>query len=208
MDRAPYVELVRRVCNCSDRTANQIADAYIDGLGIESASKADFRQLGATDKQAQRLHAAFELARHAARSRHAWRQQIKDPNQVASYLRANLPHKEQESFVVILLDARQRVIDAKVVAKGSLSQVDVHPRELFRDAVRLRAHSIIMAHNHPSADPEPSEADVQLTNRMVEAGRLVGIPVLDHLVVGGDDVTSMAALGILPSAADTGRRRR
>ncbi len=207
-DNAPYVELIKRVCGCADRTANQIVAAYLDGYGIETASKADFRRHGATDKQAERLHAAFDLARFAARSRLGWRQQIKTPQDVEGYLRANLPHLEEESFVAILLDSRQRVIDAKVVAMGSLSQVDVHPRELFRDAVRLRAHSMILAHNHPSSDASPSEADVQLTKRMSEAGRLVGIPVLDHLVVGGDEATSLAALGLMPAAADTGRRGR
>jgi DNA repair protein RadC len=198
-DREPYADLIKRVCNCASSTAERIAVAYPDGLGIENANKAELRHLGATDRQADRLVAAFELSREAAKHRKAWRPQIKAPNDVVTYLNTHLPQKEQESFVVLLLDSRQRVIDARTVSIGSLAQVDVHPRELFRDAIRIRAHSVILAHNHPSGDPEPSEADVNLTNRMAEAGRLVGIPVLDHIVVGGDDSTSLASLGLMPT---------
>ncbi len=97
-----------------------------------------------------------------------------------------------------MLNSRQRVIEAQVIGIGSLAQVDVHPRELFRPAIRLGAHSVIVAHNHPSGDPEPSDSDVQLTHRMAEAGLLVGIPVLDHVVVTPHDSVSLAQLGLVP----------
>lgn len=102
-------------------------------------------------------------------------------------------HPEQESFVVVALDSRQRVLYARVTALGSLAHVDVHPREVFRDAVRASAHSIVIGHNHPSGDPEPSAADRDLTRRMAAAGQLIGIPVLDHVIVTKLDHYSFAA---------------
>jgi DNA repair protein RadC len=108
-----------------------------------------------------------------------------------------MSHLEQESFVVLFLDARQRVIDVREAAVGSLSSVDVHPREIFRDAIRMRAHSVIVAHNHPSGDPDPSDADIDLTHRLVDVGKMVGIPVLDHVIVGGDDAVSLSSMGLM-----------
>lgn len=123
---------------------------------------------------------------------------IADPAQALVAIRAACAERpEQESFVAVLLNARQKVLATRVVHVGTLSQVDVHPRELFRDAVRMAAHSLIMAHNHPSGDPRPSEGDISLTRRMVEAGEILGIPVLDHIVVTDHDACSLAALGLV-----------
>jgi len=104
---------------------------------------------------------------------------------------------EQEHFWAIHLNASQRVLKISLVAKGSLAQVSVHPRDIFRDAVRMNAHSIILAHNHPSESPTPSPADLELTERMVEAGKLLGIPVLDHLVICRDSFVSIASEGLM-----------
>ena len=113
-------------------------------------------------------------------------------------IRKLIHHPEQESFVALYLDARQRVILSALVSVGSLSHVDVHPREIFRDAIRIGAHSIIVGHNHPSGDLSPSDADVEITKRLVDVGRLVGIPVLDHLIVATPgQCVSLASLGCL-----------
>lgn len=146
---------------------------------------AQLRGLGLNATQARRLHGAFELARFVVQSvemRHS-QEPVRGPDDVCAFLQANMGHLDNERFVVFLLDSRQRIIDVQEVSTGSLAQVDVHPRELFGAAVRLRAHSIIVAHNHPSGDADPSAADVELTRRISEAGRLLGIPLLDHFVV-------------------------
>jgi len=116
---------------------------------------------------------------------------------VGLWLRSYLSGSQQEQFLAVLLDARSRPFHVIHAAKGSLTQVDVHPRELFRDAVRFAAHSIILAHNHPSGSAEPSDADVDLTLRMMDVGMLMGIPVIDHLVVTDSDIASMRALGLV-----------
>jgi DNA repair protein RadC len=91
---------------------------------------------------------------------------------------------KQETFSVILLDSKNRCLREETVALGSLNQSIVHPREVFRPAIREAAASVIFVHNHPSGDPSPSEEDTRLTQRLVEAGRLLGIGVLDHIIVG------------------------
>jgi DNA repair protein RadC len=167
-------------------------------LGLDGACAQELRRVvGVGDAGATALSAAFELGRRAAQIRLPYASPLRTPNDVSAYLRARIGHAEREEFVVLGLDARQRVRLVRQVAVGSLAQVDVHPREVFRPLVRSGMHSVILVHNHPSGDVEPSDADLELTRRLSEVGRLVGIPVLDHLVVTRTDSISMASLGLL-----------
>jgi len=190
---------LREATGVSARTADAILKSYPDGMGLDEATAEGLRAAGATAAQAKKIRAAFgmvracdELCQEVTKGT-----QITQPSDVARMLANTIGNKEQEYFVAILLDARQRVQALLAVAVGSLSQVDVHPRELFRDAIRHRAHSIILAHNHPSGSAEPSQADLDLTVRMVEAGKLVGIPVLDHIVTTKRGTTSLASAGLM-----------
>ncbi len=124
--------------------------------------------------------------------------QLRTPSDVAALLRHRIGDADRECFVAIGVDARQRVRHFDVSAIGSLDQVEVHPREIFRQLIRAGCHSVIVAHNHPSGDASPSEADVELTRRLAEVGQLVGIPLLDHLVVTRSHSVSMATLGLIP----------
>lgn len=205
-DRPAYAELVAAVCDCGKKLAAKIVDAYPHGYGIAQAKPSEFRSLGLTAKQALRLAAAFELGRFVTDA--IYERQggpISSPADVRNYLYAHMSHLGQESFVVIILDARMRVIDATEVALGSLTGIDIHPREVFRHAVQLGAHALILAHNHPSGDAIPSDSDVEMTRRAVEVGQLLGIPIVDSVVVGRlrgkPHVTSMTAMGMMPKAA-------
>lgn len=131
--------------------------------------------------------AESEIARLKARDTST----IRHPSDAGSRL-YEICNGEQERFGVLYLDARQRVLTARVVHVGSLADVSVHPREVFRDAIRMAAHAVIVGHNHPSQDPTPSVADLDLTRRLVEAGKLLGVPVLDHLVLSDFGHTSIA----------------
>lgn len=111
--------------------------------------------------------------------------QLLGPEQVAAAFRDLVPEAETEHFVVFALNARGVPLSSRVVSVGSLNASIVHPREVFVHAVRERACSLIVAHNHPSGDPTPSEEDVAITRRLIEAGHLLGIEVLDHVVIGG-----------------------
>ena len=117
------------------------------------------------------------------------RPQIREPEEAAAILRplimAASDGGKQETFIVILLDTKKRIIGSpRVATLGLLDRSLVHPREIFRAAVRDGAASVIVAHNHPSGDPTPSEQDIIITRRLVEAGKLLGIPVVDHLILG------------------------
>jgi DNA repair protein RadC len=154
---------------------------------------------GIGEAGATALAAAIELGRRLGRVGLPWAEPLRCPSDVAGFVRAHLRGSTQEVFLAIGLDARQRVRLVRRVAMGSLAQVEVHPRELFRPLVRAGMHCCLLAHNHPSGSPEPSAADLELTRRMVDVGRLLGIPVLDHLVVTQDDSVSLAAVGLMPA---------
>ncbi|NJM55830.1 MAG: JAB domain-containing protein [Verrucomicrobiae bacterium] len=105
---------------------------------------------------------------------------------------------EIETMAVVMLNAKARVIDVSTLSQGSAASVAMVPGDLFRAAIRAAATSIIVAHNHPAGDPEPSEADLTLTKRLMEAGRVVGIPLLDHLVIArGGAYRSLASEGLM-----------
>ncbi len=122
---------------------------------------------------------------------------VTSPNDAGSLFRELVKDHEKEHFLCAHFDSRQRPIDVRLVALGSLSEVTVHPREIYRDAVRMAAHSIIIAHNHPSGDTTPSPADKAITKRIFEAGELLGIPLLDHIVFTRTGSMSFAADGLL-----------
>jgi DNA repair protein RadC len=107
-------------------------------------------------------------------------------------LLANLGTKDREHLVALFLNVRHRVIRRRTIAIGSLTGVDVHPREVFKPAISASAAAIILAHNHPSNDATPSRADIELTTRLRSVGDLVGIPVLDHLIICREGYVSLA----------------
>lgn len=125
---------------------------------------------------------------------------ISSSRDVAQYLWRRYGHEKQEIFVLLPLDARNHVLADVVVSRGTLSSCPVHPREVFRAAILQAAASLILAHNHPSGGVEPSNDDLALTRRLVRAGTLIGIPVLDHIIVGQTrelSYTSLAERGLM-----------
>lgn len=115
---------------------------------------------------------------------------------VAKHLR-HLATEPQETFVSLALNARNQVIEETEIARGTLTNCPVHPREVFRALIRANAAACILAHNHPSGNPEPSPDDLSLTRRLVRAGALLGIPVLDHVIIGTGGHVSLAERGVI-----------
>lgn len=186
--------------------ALQRAQAVLDAVGgLAGLSRACAHELleipGIGDATATALAAAVELKRRIDRLELPWGTRLANPRDAEAFVRGMLDGATQEHFLVIGLDARQRVRMVRTVGVGSLSRVEVHPREVFRPLLRAGMHSCVVVHNHPSGDAEPSEADVELTTRLVEVGCFVGIPVLDHLVVSDRGAVSLAELGRLPNPA-------
>ena len=137
-----------------------------------------------------RLEAFLELGRRLVTA--PPRPEVVDgPEAVLRYVGPRLALEAQEGFWVLCLDARGRPLALSQVSQGTLTACLVHPREVFAPALRCRAHSVVMLHNHPSGDPEPSVEDIALTSRLVDAGQLLGIPVVDHVVVARSGFRSL-----------------
>jgi DNA repair protein RadC len=123
--------------------------------------------------------------------------EIRGPDDVARVVGPRLRKETREHFLVLLLNARHEVMGRETVSVGSLNASIVHPREVFRPAVVGSAAAVVLVHNHPSGDPEPSEEDLSITKRLVEAGELLGISVLDHVIVASRGVVSLRARQLL-----------
>ena len=189
-------------------TARRLLAAFQSLRGIAEASVEQLTEVhGIGLAKAVQLKAAVEVARRLARVPEPSANAIDSVEAAAALLRPHLLDKKKEHFVALLLDNRHRLIRLSPIAVGSLSATLVHPRELFKEAIAASAAAVLVAHNHPSGDPAPSESDVELTARLVEAGRLIGIEVLDHLILGTGGTVSLRAEGLMGSADDQERRR-
>jgi DNA repair protein RadC len=138
------------------------------------------------------LRAALELGRRAVAAPLVPGDPIRDARTVHGHFLGRLPQLEREVFYVLLLDGRNRLRTEVRVSEGTLTTALVHPREVFGPAVRLGAAALVLVHNHPSGDPSPSSEDLVLTERLRQAGELIGIRVLDHVVIGRGGYVSLA----------------
>ena len=149
-----------------------------------------------TPRQAGRLVAAFELGRRGLQQGLGLLPTISCPAEAVPLL-AEIKDQRKEHFLCLYLNARNQVVHKEVISIGSLSASIVHPREVFQVAVCHSASSVLLAHNHPSGDVSPSKDDLDLTRRLVKAGELMGIEVLDHLIVGSQEFLSMKEKGLM-----------
>ncbi len=134
--------------------------------------------------KAIQILALLELNKRITKEKYGNKEKVTSPSILSSYFMEELRHSREEQFIIALLDAKCKMIDYEIVSKGSLTASIVHPREVYRIAIQKSAHSIIAIHNHPSGDPTPSEEDIQLTKRLLKVGDIVGIPLLDHIIIG------------------------
>ena len=147
--------------------------------------------------KALQLRAGIELGRRITRSRLDDTVTVRRPKDAADYVMEELRYLRKEHFVVLFLNTKNHIIARETLSVGTLNASLVHPREVFRAAIKCSSASIICAHNHPSGDPAPSPEDISLTKRLAEAGQLVGIEVLDHLVIGDGRFISLKEQGHL-----------
>jgi len=168
--------------------ARQVLDRHQGSLArLAAASHEELRAIkGIGAVKARELGAALELGRRATGERANPLPLVREPAHVLDLLKTETARLDQEVFWVLLLDQKYRLRRApEAVTKGILDASFAHPREVFREAIRMAAAAIIVAHNHPSGDPTPSAEDVRATRQLVETGKIVGIQLLDHIVVRG-----------------------
>lgn len=189
------VELMAVVMGATDDdTLDTIRRAMAEAGSIRAtmASGAGF-----TGTKAARFVAAMELARRAAWEDLTARPALTSPRDSAVFLKARMAGRPYEVFACLFLDNRHRVLAYEEMFRGTLDGASVHPREVVRAALDHNAAAVIFAHNHPSGVAEPSAADRNITRQLRDALQLIGVRVLDHLVIGAGEPTSMAARGLI-----------
>ncbi|MBO9607684.1 MAG: DNA repair protein RadC [Paenibacillaceae bacterium] len=147
--------------------------------------------------KALQVLAGIELGRRMSRTALHEKPIISSPGDAAMLLMEEMRHLQKEHFVCLFLNTKNEVIAKETLSIGSLNATLVHPREVFRSAIKQSSAAIICAHNHPSGDPTPSREDIHMTERLVEAGRIVGIDLLDHLVLGDGVFVSLKEKGYM-----------
>jgi DNA repair protein RadC len=180
-------------------TAQKLLSKFGNLKNLASASVEELTQIkGIGPAKAAQLKATFELSKRLENSSsEATKITVKSPEDVIKAARNLLKGKKKEHFLVLCLDTRNHLIKTSTVSIGSLDCSIVHPREVFKDAISSSAASVIFIHNHPSGDPTPSEDDIKMTKRLIEAGEIIGIEVLDHIIICDSEHLSMKAKNLV-----------
>jgi len=168
--------------------------------GLVGLARAGFGELcqvhGLGEAKASQLKAALELGRRLISTTAEERVVVRSPQDVANLLQAEMALLDQEQLRVVLLNTKNQVMGVREVYRGSVNTSLLRPSELFRDAVRENCPALVVVHNHPSGDPTPSAEDVEVTKQIVEAGKLLDIEVLDHLIIGQQKYISLKEKGL------------
>ncbi len=169
------LEVARNLISAFDGDLKRVAEATVSEL----------QQVpGIGPAKAVELNAAFSLAQRYSQLNKNEAPRLEKPGDVANFMRETLRGKNQEEFHVLLLDVRQGVMRDECVTKGLVDRSPIHAREVFRRAIREACSRIILVHNHPSGDPSPSPQDIESTRKLSEAGKIIGIEILDHVIMG------------------------
>ena len=184
------------------KSVMMIAQELISRFGnVQAISRATLEELsqikGIGIAKAAQIKACFELARRENLDTVEENFDVKSPEAVFKLINSSIKDKAKEHFKLILLNSRNKKIGISPISTGTLTTSLVHPREVFKEALSHSAASVILAHNHPSGDPEPSEDDLKITRKLVESGKILGVEVLDHMIIGKDKFYSFREKGLI-----------
>lgn len=195
---AELLAIVLRVGIVGENVSDLARRLLAEHRGLQGLASLDFSQLaksrGVGEAKACQIKASLEMGRRLLKFGPEERRQIHSPSDVADLLILEMGHLEQEHLRVLCLNTKNQLISMEDVYRGTLNSAPVRPADVFKGAVRQNAASVILAHNHPSGDPAPSEDDARSTRQLVDAGKLLDIDVLDHLVVARTGYCSMRRL--------------
>lgn len=180
-------------------SVKELATKYNSPKSLHQASLDDLTKVkGVGKKKAFQIMAMLELSRRIITSPPNGNPVITCPTEVVAIVQDSVKLLDREHFVVYILDQKNRILASEVASIGSLNSSIVHPREIFKRAIKISGASIILVHNHPSGDPTPSSEDIAVTKRLVQAGEVLGINVLDHVIIGSSGkFTSLRETGVI-----------
>lgn len=176
------IEVSRRVLSMDSRGVAFLADASIGDL-------TDIKGIG--NCKAAQIMAAIELGKRMKRLNPYDKIRVTSPDVVANLVMEDMKLLQKEHFNIAILDTKNQIISIENISIGTLNASIVHPRDVFNAAIKKNANSVILLHNHPSGDVNPSNEDISITKRLIEAGNIIGIKVLDHIIIGNDVFLSM-----------------
>jgi DNA repair protein RadC len=182
------IELSQRVLSIDERGLLFLQDASLEEL-------MDIKGIGVC--KAAQILAAVELGKRISSQTVDYKVKIKGPQNIVNLLMEEMKCLKKEHFKCVYLDTKNQIICTEDVSIGNLNSSIVHPREVFKTAVKRSANSVILVHNHPSGDPTPSSEDINITNRLVESGYILGIKVLDHIIIGENRYISFKEKNII-----------
>ena len=193
-DALSTIELLAILLNSGTRSRSALqlaADllAHFQSLrALSEASLAELREVkGIGQAKAVQLHAAFSLIQRREEATHLL---LDTPSKVYELISPELERQKCEVLLILLRDVRRRLVHREILSKGTLTELLLHPREVYHAAIKHRAHSLMIAHNHPSGDPTPSTRDIEMTHALISASYVMGIELFDHLVIGSDSFVS------------------
>ena len=171
-----------------------LSNRMISTFGLDKLNSLSLNELtkikGIGLAKASKIISAFELSKRVNSGR-ICEKVVKNPSDIAKYYMEKLKDLKKEHFIAVFLDSKNKIIKDEVISIGTLNSSLVHPREVFKEAIKNSANSIILLHNHPSGSVEPSDEDYRVNKVLIETGNLVGIKVLDHLIVGNGNFVSL-----------------
>lgn len=204
MDRLSNAELLALLINSgtADKSAIALAEEVLGRgkgiLGLRDMTAQELMEIRGIGKgKAARILASLELGKRVSSILPRDMVSIDSPESIAVLFMEELRHLKQETFRILLLNAKGEVISTEIISTGELTSTLVHPREVFRPAVKKSAAAVVLVHNHPSGDPQPSREDIETTSRLQECGKMMGIRVIDHIVIGDGIYVSMMSEGLM-----------
>ena len=179
--------------------AQEVLDSFGGLAGLLNASAEDLKRIkGLGPAKRAELVAVLELSRRALAEQLQAKPSIHTPQQLRDYVRLHIGNRPYEVFCVLFFTVNQELIAIEEMFKGTLTHTSVYPREVVMRALHYHAHTVVLAHNHPSGHPTPSPADIAMTSKLAAALGLIDIIILDHIIVSSSAATSMAEMGLLP----------
>lgn len=188
---------------CRGKSALALAEDVLAacGEGLHGLGEKTFTDLteipGVGQAKAGAILAAVELGKRLAASRTAERKSIRSAEDIANLFMERLRFEKREHFITVNVNTKGAILSTEEISIGELTGTIVHPREVFIEAIRRSAAAVFVLHNHPSGDPEPSREDIETTKRLVDSGKILGIGVLDHIIIGDGVYVSLRASGII-----------